>query len=335
MLEEKVGQLFVASFRRQTADPAFLAVLERRFIGGVTLYARNCKSGPQVKKLISQLHRASRFPLLVSVDQEGGLVTRIHSGVHTFPAEAAYGSLGSAARVFADAATTAHDLRALGLTMNFAPVVDILTNPNSPIGTRSYGSDPHLVARLSVAAINGYQQHGLAATARHFIGLGHTSIDSHQALPTVNLTLAQLEQNDLIPFHTAIGAGVSTVLVAHVALPAIDRTRRPASLSPVVLKDVLRRRLRFRGVVITDSLLMDALPQSRGMDTAVQAFAAGSDLLVLAANHDFPLALVEDAIARMVSAVKTGKISEGRHNASVARIQALKNRYTRRPPPIS
>jgi beta-N-acetylhexosaminidase len=315
------------SFGGLTAEPALLSLIEKRFLGGVILYSRNCRSASQVRSLTSQLQRASRFPMIVSIDQEGGAVIRIRNGVHTFPSEAIYGKIGSAARVYADASTTAHDLRALGLTMNVAPVVDVLSNPSSPIGNRSFGANPNLDARLIVAAIQGYQQHGLAAVAKHFVGLGHASMDSHGGLPTVGLTLAQFDRDDFIPFRAAIRAGVSALLVAHVALPDVDHVHRPASLSPVVIGSVLRGRLGFKGVVMTDSLLMGALPNGQGSEAAERAFAAGADILLLATDHNFPHGVVEDAMARVAAAVKGGRISEARLDASLVRIASLKKRF--------
>jgi beta-N-acetylhexosaminidase len=293
----------------------------------VVLYARNYTAPGQLRALLTQLQQASRFPLLVCTDQEGGAVERLRTGVHTFPSEAAYGRSGSTARVYTDAATTAHDLQALGLTMNLAPVVDVLSNPRSPIGDRAYGSDPHLVARMTAVAIQGYQQHGLAATAKHFIGLGHTSIDSHQALPTVKRTLAQLERVDLIPFQAAVAAGVSTILVAHVALPAIDPVHRPASLSPVIIGGLIRRQLAFKGVVMTDSLAMGALPQGSTAEAAERALAAGADMLLISADHDIPAATFDSAVERVISAVRVGRVSKSRLDSAVTRILALKRTY--------
>jgi beta-N-acetylhexosaminidase len=329
-LQEKVGQLFVVSFRGTSPNAAFLSLLKRHGFGGVVLYARNYSSPGQLKSLLKQLQHASRYPLLVSVDQEGGSVVRLRNGVHTFPSEATYGRAGSSARAYADAATTAHDLRALGLTMNLAPVVDVLSNPRSPIGDRSFGSNAGLVSGLSTAAIHGYQQHGLAAAAKHFIGLGHTSIDSHQALPTVTQSLAQLQRTDLVPFRAAVAAGVSTILVAHVALPAIDPVHRPASLSPVIIGGLIRKQLGFKGVVMTDSLAMGALPQGSTSSAAEQALAAGADILLISANYDIPAATFDSAVNRVIAAVRTGRISESRLDSAVARILALKRTY----PPV-
>jgi beta-N-acetylhexosaminidase len=211
--------------------------------------------------------------------------------------------------------------------MDLAPVVDVLSNPTSPIGDRSYGSDPALVARLSAAAVRGYQRHGLAATAKHFIGLGHTSIDSHQALPTVTQTLSQLERVDLVPFRSAIAAGVSAMLVAHVALPAVDPVHRPASLSPVIINGLIRKQLGFSGVVMTDSLAMGALPRGGTAQAAEQALAAGADILLITANFDIPAGVLEDAYARVLSAVQAGRVPRQRLDSAVARILALKRTY--------
>ncbi|MGH2411675.1 MAG: glycoside hydrolase family 3 N-terminal domain-containing protein, partial [Chloroflexota bacterium] len=199
--------------------------------------------------------------------------------------------------------------------------------PTSPIGDRSYGPDPHLDARLAVAAIKGYQSHRLAATAKHFIGLGHTSIDSHQALPTVHRTLAQLESDDLIPFRAAVRAGVSTILVAHVALPAIDSVYRPASLSPVVIGGLIRKHLGFAGVVMTDSLVMGALPGGRTAEAAERALAAGADILLFGADHDIPLQVLENSMSRVIAAVKAGRVPERRLDEAFGRVLALKRRW--------
>lgn len=326
-LREKVAQLFVVSFVGTTLDYDTLALLDRHALGGVTLYANNCASAAQVRKLLTQLQVTARYPMLVSIDQEGGRVTRLRKGLQTFPAEAWYGKLNSTQRVYQDAAVTARELRAIGLSMNLAPVVDVVTNPKSPIGQRSYGSDPRLTARLSVAAIQAYQQHGLAATAKHFVGLGHTSIDAHRGLPTVTLSLQQFEQSDFIGFRAAIAAGVSSLMVTHVALPAIDPVYRPASLSPVVIQEVIRKRLGFTGVIITDSLMMGALPKGQEPQAAEQAFLAGADVLLMATDGKIAPAIIDEAVERVTRLVVSGQVAESRLEQSLTRILAVKTRY--------
>jgi len=329
-LQGKVGQLFVISFAGTTASASLLAQLQKYHFGGVCLFARNCVSPAQITHLLRQIQGASSYPLLICTDQEGGEVVRIRNGAPAFPSEAYYGQIGSAARVFADATTTARDLHTLGLTLNLAPVVDVLSNPQSPIGTRSYGPNPQLDAQLSAAAVRGYQQHRLGATAKHFIGLGHTSVNSHQALPVVNRTLAQLEANDLIPFRAAIASGVSTLLVAHVSLPAIDPVHRPASLSPVIIGGVIRKHLGFNRVVMTDSLAMGAISVGTA-EAAQDALAAGADLLLIASDKNIPDGAFDAAYQRVLWAVKTGRIPESRLDSAVNRILALKRAY---PPAI-
>jgi beta-N-acetylhexosaminidase len=327
-VREKVESLFMVSFAGTTPQQQIVSLLEAHAIGGVTLFSRNVQSPAQMRALLSGLQHASRYGLLVATDQEGGEVIRVTNGVPAYSSEASYGAIGSAQRVQHDAAVMATDLRRMGLTMNLAPVVDVLANATSPIGTRSYGGNPELAAALSAAAIRGYQAHGLAATAKHFIGLGHTSVNSHQSLPTVPLTWAQLGASDLISWRAAIAAGVSTVLVAHVALPKIDSVpTRPASLSPEIITGHIRGKLGFKGVIMTDSLVMGALSSPGPVAAAEQAFAAGADILLYATNHDFPPTVITDAINRVYSAVQAGRISQARLNASVARIQRLKAKY--------
>jgi beta-N-acetylhexosaminidase len=326
-LREKVAQLFVISFAGTSPSPQLLSLLRSYPFGGFVLYNRNCVTATQTRSLISKLQSASRFPLLIGVDQEGGAVVRVRHGAPVFPSEAVYGEIGSAARVRTDAASTAMALRRLGFTINLAPVVDVLSNSKSPIGTRSYGPNPQLDAQLSVAAIQGYQQHGLAATAKHFIGLGHTSIDSHHALPTVTQSWQQLQRTDLIPFKAAIAAGVSTILVAHVALPRIDPVARPASLSPVIITGNIRGKLGFKGVVMTDSLAMGAVPAGEVTDAPRRALLAGADILLISANFDIPAAVFSDAVDRIISAVKKGQIKESVVDTALSRVLALKGRY--------
>jgi len=329
-IREKVGQLFMVSFAGTTPRADLLSFFDRNAPGGVILYERNVTSAAQARTLIADLQRAAPVPLLVATDEEGGLIASIRDGVAVSLSEARYGALRSPARVYRDAATMARDLGALGLTMDLAPVVDVLADHGSPIGTRSFGADPRLVGRLSVAAIQGYQQQGLAATAKHFVGLGRSRIDSHRALPTVTLTLDELERGDLIPFRAAIAAGVSTVMVAHVALPAIDPVARPASLSPVVMDGLLRRRLGFGGVIMTDSLVMGAVPGGNEPAAAERAFAAGADMLLISADRDIATTVFDEAVERIVAAVTARRIPESKLDASVARIMALKRRYPAR-----
>lgn len=326
-VREKVEGLFVVSFAGQTAGAPILSLLEKHALGGVTLFARNCGSATQLRTLLRDLQRHARYPLLVCTDQEGGSVVRIRNGAPVFPSQAVYGQEGSASRVAADAAATARALKSLGLSMNLAPVVDVLANPRSPIGSRSYGPNPQRDAALATAAIGAYQKNGVAATAKHFIGLGHTSVDSHSALPAVQLSLAQLEGSDMIPFRAAVRAGVSSMLVAHVALPRIDSVVRPASLSPTIIKGIIRGRLGFKGVIMTDSLIMGALPKGQEPQAAEQAFAAGADILLLAGNVNIPAATISEAINRVMALVTNGRVPESRLDASLARVLALKRRY--------
>jgi beta-N-acetylhexosaminidase len=327
-VRDRVAQLFVISFGGARPEGEIVELLRRERLGGVVLFARNCESPDQLRSLLQGLQQVSHSPLLVCTDQEGGSVVRIRNGVEVFPPEAEYGRRGSAPAVAAAARATGGQLHALGLTMNLAPVVDVLANPTSPIGDRSFGPDPQLDARLGVAAIRAYQRNGLAAVAKHFIGLGHTSIDTHESLPTVPLTLEELEASDLIPFRAAIRAGVASIMVAHVALPQVDPSRRPASVSAPVIQGLLRRHLGFEGLVMTDSLLMAALPQSG--EAPAEALAAGADILLMGVNHDVPAAVFEDAIERVVAAVKSGRIPESRLDEALDRVLRLKGRF---PPP--
>ena len=211
-------------------------------VGGLILYRPNVVSGAQVRALIAGAQRQARIPLLISTDEEGGAGSMIpySDGVYPLLSPADYGRLDSPARVYHDTAAAGRDLRALGVTMDLAPVLDVLIDPNSPIGTRSYGADPAVVASLGAAAIEGYQSAGIAATAKHFLGLGGVSLDAHRGFPTVQRSRRQLDQVELAPMRAAIQAGVDALMVTHAAIPALDATGAAASLSRPIISGFIR-----------------------------------------------------------------------------------------------
>jgi beta-N-acetylhexosaminidase len=224
---------------------------------------------------------------------------------------------------------TALEGRAVGIHLTFAPVADVNNNPANPIiNTRSFGEDPHAVARLVAAAIRGIQEHGMLATAKHFPGHGDTGTDSHIALPVITATWPRFDTLELVPFRAAIAAGVTAVMSAHIALPGLDSGRtRPGTVEPAILTGVLRDSLGFRGLTVTDALNMGALVNSFGpAEAPVLAFEAGADMLLQPADP----AVTIDAMER---AVRSGRITEERLNRSVRRILDLKQQlglFTRR-----
>lgn len=324
-LSQKIGQMFMLSFDGTRVTPQLARLIHQWQPGGFTLYSDNFTSPGQLRTLTHALQGASNVPLLLSVDQEGGEVVRVTSGVDVLPSEAYFGSLNNPRRLHADAAKVARQLRGMGLNMNLAPVLDVVTNPNSPIGTRSFGSNAGEDARLGVAAIRGYQSGGMAATAKHVLGLGTTSINAETQLPTAHLTGAQLRQQ-LTPFRAAIHAGVDAMMVTHVVLPGLTPHGVPASLSYHVVTGLLRRQLGFRGVIMTDSLVMGAITSRFGMaGAAVRAIQAGNDIDLIATGGPVNSRIVFHAESAVMRAVQDKRIAMWRINASVARILDLKH----------
>lgn len=268
---------------------------------------------------LNTLQRRSRVPLLVSADLEGGSAFRLVGGT-PFPTNMGVAAGGREADGYLMGRITAIEGRAVGIHMTFAPVADVNNNPTNPvINTRSFGADPALVARFVVQAIRGTQDGEMYATAKHFPGHGDTGVDSHIALPIIAADWRRLDSLELVPFRAAIAAGVTAVMSAHVAMPGVAADpRRPATLAPEILTGILRDSLGFSGLVVTDALDMGALQQQIGPgELAVQAFLAGSDLLLQPTDP-------KAAVDAMEAAVTEGRISAERLNASVRRVLELK-----------
>ncbi|HYM71219.1 MAG TPA: beta-N-acetylhexosaminidase, partial [bacterium] len=321
-----IGQLFMVDFTGYVPNADVVRLIEREGVGGVILFVKNVDSARQMATLTNALQEiaagAGHAPLLVSADQEGGSVTRLPREATHFPSAMAFGAAASEALAASAAGVTARELRAVGIRMNMAPDLDVNNNPANPvIGVRSFGEDPRLVARLGSAVVRATQAAGVLATAKHFPGHGDTAKDSHLDLPVVSHPLAHLDAIELPPFVAAIRAGVGAVMTAHVVYPALDPDR-PATLSPLVL-GVLRERLGFSGLIVTDSMAMRAITDrlSPG-DAAVQAILAGVDI-VLACGSAAAQQEASDGVRR---AVADGRIPASRIAEAVARVTTAKRR---------
>lgn len=336
-LEEKVGQLFVTVAYGEHANtpdrrnrteygvdtPADLVA--RYHLGGIVYFTwtSTLHSPLQVGELSNGLQRAARaagagVPLLISTDQENGAVVRIGPPMTPLPTA---GQLG-AAGVVEDARTTAEisgrELRAMGINQDLAPVADVNLNASNPVlGSRTFSADPAVAAAMTGAEVAGYQRF-VAATAKHFPGHGATGTDSHVGLPVVDHDREQWERLDAPPFRAAVAAGVDVIMLGHLVLPRIDPSGQPATLSPVLVDGLLRRDLGFRGVVMTDSLRMQAVravqPDER---IPVLAIAAGADLLLMPSDLDL-------AYRSVLAAVRSGELSQARIDTSVRRLLELK-----------
>jgi beta-N-acetylhexosaminidase len=323
-IEEKVGQLVMAGFPGLEPDSGICRLLRERHLGSVVLFGRNCDTPQQVARLTADLQNLSRLPLLIAVDQEGGTVARLRSPATVFPSNMAIGATGRTDDAYTAAACTAEILRRVGITMNLAPVLDVNSNPQNPIiGTRSFGEDVAMVSALGVAAIEGYQDNGIMATAKHFPGHGNTAVDSHAMLPVVHASLEELERTELPPFEDAITAGVAAVMTAHILFPALG-TRHPATLSYEALGWLLRTQLGYDGIVITDCMEMKAIADNYGMsEAAVMAIQAGADIVLISHTYEHQA----EALDALLQAARERIIPPHRLDRSVRRILTAKERF--------
>ena len=323
-IEEKVGQLLMVGFHGTSAPPHILEWLSTGHIGGVYLFSRNIESPQQVKKLVEDCHSAAKYPILVGIDQEGGIVARLREGFTESPGAMALGASGNIQLAEDIAYMMGQELRAMGINWNFAPVADIIHNINNPsVGTRSIGIDKHVVSEFVKAQIRGLQRAGIVATVKHFPGLGNTAVDTHDALARITGSVDYLFDEDLIPFRAAIDEDVACVMTTHVLFEGLD-TELPATLSPIVINKLLRDEIGYEGAVCTDCMEMKAITDAYGVaGSAVMAILAGVDMVLFSHTRNNQ----ERAYEALLNAVTSGRIPHERLNQAVDRIQKLKQQY--------
>ena len=327
-LEQKVGQMIIAGFPGENSDEHIIRAIKDYHIGNVIYFTRNFKDIRQFynlnKKLQSLAMQENKLPLFTAIDQEGGMVTRINKGATFFPGNMALSAGGNEEDAYIMGNYVGEELKALGVNMNLAPVLDVNNNPDNPvIGIRSYGEDPERVAELGSAYIDGLQKSGVIATGKHFPGHGDTSVDSHLDLSSVNHDAKRLNDVELYPFKKAIKCGLGAIMSAHVMFPAYEDKRLPATLSHKVLTGLLREKLGFNGLILTDCMEMKAIDEYFGVEKAsVMAVKAGADLICISHTLEKQIA----ACNSIVKAVRNGEISESRINQSLEKIIAYKNK---------
>ncbi|MFR9674251.1 glycoside hydrolase family 3 protein [Streptomyces sp. TR06-5] len=317
-----------------TRAPAWLLRRLREGLCAVGLFARNIESPAQLADLTGEL-RAVRPDVLVAVDEEGGDVTRLEARTgSSFPGNHALGAVDDVALTREVAHALGQRLASCGVDLDWAPSADVNSDPRNPvIGVRSFGDDPHLVARHTAAYVRGLQDAGVAACVKHFPGHGDTSVDSHHALPRVDVDAATLRARELVPFRAAVEAGVSCVMSAHIRLTALD-PERPATLSPAVLTGLLRAPadrggLGFRGLVVTDGMEMAAVADTWGIERgSVLALAAGADAVCVGGGlaDGTTVVRLRDALVR---AVHDGELPRERLADAAGRVRALAERTAR------
>lgn len=313
---------FILGFEGTTL-PGDLRELLAQGLGGVAVFHRNFESPEGLRSLTSEIRRVAGRPVLIGIDQEGGTRYALKEPFTVWPSPTELGVLDDAALVERMARAMGRELRAVGCNLNFAPMLDLAMNPASPVTTqRSFGADPRKVARLGAAFLRGLAAEGILACAKHYPGHGDTQVDPHEDLPVFQGALDRLNLVELVPFAEAIAANVPTIMTAHILLPKID-PERPASLSRMMLRGMLRQRMGFPGVILADDLGMGAIARRFGPgEAAVETFLAGTDLAMLC--HDW--SAVRPALAAVEQALERGRFDEAEWQASHARIAALRAR---------
>ncbi len=338
-VEEKVGQLLIGGFEGTEIGDQATRLVQEYQVGGLILYGRNIAGAGQLVTLTNGLKalNGDGIPLFLSIDQEGGGVDRMPPEVRRTPGAYCVGQTGSvpAAQSYGD--VLAAECAAFGLNLDFAPVLDVWSNPgNTVIGQRAFSADARTVAGLGPAAARRMMDQGVIPAVKHFPGHGDTAVDSHVGLPVVDKSPEELEETELIPFRAAIqSAGtdgqVPAVMVAHILLTQLD-PERPASLSPAVVTGLLREELGFAGAVLTDDLTMGAVTQSYGLgEAAVLAVEAGCDILLVCHGQDS----VPAVRTALLEAAASGRITAERLDESVYRILRLKTEYALTNEPVS
>lgn len=333
---DKIGQLLFIGIRGKALTQDETEFIVKNNIGGVILFARNIESPEQVHALCTQIQATrhkmrDKLPLFIGVDQEGGRVARMKAPFTQWPPLIHVGKLDSTSVAFKFAFNMGAELRAVGINLDFAPCVDVYTNPaNTVIGDRALSSDPEAVAKLASALVRGYIKSGVIPCAKHYPGHGNTIADSHDELPIEDIDLERLRSVELVPFKKVFRARLDMVMTAHIKFPKID-PEWPVTMSEIFIKKMLREELRYKQLVITDDLDMRALAAHYPVEEiAVRSFEAGCDILLYCNKFDHP----QVAIDSLQKALKDHRISAKQIDESFNRVVALKKDVLKEPDPV-
>jgi beta-N-acetylhexosaminidase len=328
-LDSRIGQLFMAGMPGPLLDQGTEALIRDCNPGGIILFARNIENPLQLAKLCMDLQqraiRYHRTPLFLAVDQEGGRVARMREPFTVFPGNAAIGMAEEPAeKAMEFGLITAREMRLVGLNMNLAPVVDVQRGElEKHLAGRSFGEDPERVALLGRTVVRSLQENGVMAVAKHFPGLGRTTVDPHFHLPVIEVDQGEMEEVNLRPFRAVIEEGVSAIMSSHAIYPVMD-AEQPATLSPIILSTLLRERMGYDGLLITDDLEMGAItakwPVAEG---AVRAFMAGADILLICKDQNNVL----DSIEVLKTAVMREEGALERFERTLERIRKTKKKF--------
>lgn len=333
--EQKIGQLFCVSFSGAELDESVKKFFKEYYIGNVILFSKNIENAEQTAALCrgiqSEITADTGVPAFIGTDQEGGTVVRVTDGAVYYPGAMAVSAAGSAEYARKVGENMGSELKSLGINVDFAPVADVNSNPDNPvIGVRSYGDSPDTVGAMAEAFAEGMASASEICTAKHYPGHGDTDADSHYGLPMVDKSLDEIRQSELLPFKRLVTKDIPAVMAAHIIYPQID-SEYPASMSKILLTDVLRGELGFEGMVVTDGLRMGAVADGIGTPEAcVAAVNAGADLLLTGSGgetEDLSLEPQIKCVERVREAVKNGEITKETLDSAVLRILKCKQEH--------
>jgi beta-N-acetylhexosaminidase len=325
-LRHDIGQLLIGSLPGTTIPPEARSIAREFQLGGITLFSRNIEAPEQVAELSHDIQALSNeIPLWVAVDQEGGRVARLKAPFTEWPPMAVFGRSEDEGLAGRFARALAAELKAVGISLDYAPVLDIHTNPKNPIiGDRALAENADAVARLAAPIIRGLEDSGVAACGKHFPGHGDTAVDSHLDLPIVEHPPDRIRRVECVPFREAIRHNVAFMMTAHILVPSLDE-ERPATLSPRIVRDLLREELGYQGVILSDDLEMKAIANTYTVpDAAVQAIAAGCDGILICSGN---LEVHATTLEALVHAVEGGRLPLKRVEDALARQRRAKERF--------
>lgn len=324
-LYEKIGQMIVAGFNGTVVNEEVNTLIKDLKVGGVILFSRNIENSDQLKKLNMDISKINEdIELFISVDEEGGRVSRLPSDTMKFKSSKSIGETKNSKYAYENGKNIGLTLKEHMFNMDFAPVLDIYSNPkNTVIGNRAFGSDEKIVSSMGISTMKGLEESDVIPVVKHFPGHGDTEVDSHYGLPIVTKSLSELEKFEFVPFKNAIESGCDMVMTSHIILQDIDKDN-PATLSKKVVTDILRKDFNFNGVAITDDMQMKAITQNIAIEKAsIESIKAGIDIILIGSDINSTKSTIE-AIKK---SVEINNISESRIDESVYRILKLKEKY--------
>ncbi|WP_408010075.1 beta-N-acetylhexosaminidase [Pseudalkalibacillus sp. A8] len=328
-IEEKIGQMLMFGFEGTQVNDETQKLIDNYHIGGVILFKKNITGSQQLLDLNNQLKEINSghndTPIFISVDEEGGLVSRMPPEIINLPDSKDIGDFHSSELAHQVGEAIGERVSSFGFNMTMAPVLDINSNPTNPvIGKRAFGDNKEIVSEMGIEVMKGIQSKNIIPVIKHFPGHGDTDVDSHLELPVVNNELEKLRQMELVPFQNAVDQHADMTMVAHILLPELDH-EYPSSLSKNVVTNILREELKFNGVVITDDMTMGAIIENYDIgEASIKAIQAGNDIVLVAHGYENKV----KAVNSLTNAVKDRIISEERIDESVQRILRLKEKYS-------